>query len=51
MKTPENTEEDPDDPEAADEGDKNYPIPLFTCAITCNNLGQCRYYLIIQNII
>jgi hypothetical protein len=30
--TPENTEEDPDDPEPADEGDIQIDTPLVSCA-------------------
>jgi hypothetical protein len=32
MMTPENTEEDPDDPEPADEGDIQMDTPLISCA-------------------
>jgi hypothetical protein len=32
MKTPENSEEDPDDPEPADEGISTQNSPLMSCA-------------------
>jgi hypothetical protein len=61
MKTPGKTEKDPDDPEPAYEGDIQMDYSSDSCTvqpkyrntnkkITCKNLGQYRYHLIIWDI-
>jgi hypothetical protein len=60
MKTPENTAENPDDPEQADEGDTqmeyyydqlyNPNIGAVTKKIACKNSFECRYCPIIQHL-
>jgi hypothetical protein len=56
IKIPGHTEDDPDDPEPADEGDIQMEYSFDSTSIgavtkiTCKNLGQYRCHLIIRNI-